>query len=543
MLALVLLFMAGVWCGLVIDLPAWRAVAAGAALLALWSLTRRLDASGAAQVSVPLVAASFFAGWALAAAQMGDRRQGPLADWVRGRSARVVLLGRVVDDPEGVDAAPRKPAGDRTQAAARGTRVAWQFTLQAERVRLESDPASVSFPVAAPVTVRWTAFEDEPQPAYGDCLLLAGVLYSNSRNTSALNALCRQRIQLRASCRNTEWMPEGRRANPFIAWCYRQRSFVRQYLSAGIRDFPRHTSFLNALVLGYRQDLPRDIHDDFTATNTLHILAISGSHVMVIASILIVVLQAAGVSRVRWIWTVAPLLVAYTVATGLSASAVRACIMAIILFAAPSLRRRADILTSLAFGAFLILAADPSQLFDLGALLSFASVLGLVVLCPVLEKPLQRRLEPDPLRMQPERRPARWARAAARWAVSLVVLTLAAWLVSTPLTAFFFHRFSLAALPANLILIPLAFLILLSGCLSLVLGPVWMFLADLFNHANLFLVEALLRTLHAMARLPGGSVEVPHLPLGALVLYYIVLALAVWRLREIQRRRPLGTDK
>ena len=83
---------------------------------------------------------------------------------------------------------------------------------------------------------------------------------------------------------------------------------------------------------------------------------------MVVAAVITVLLSACGIPRTRWILFVGPLLIAYTVMTGLQASAVRACIMALVFWSAPLLGRKADIYTALAASAVLLLAITPSPI-------------------------------------------------------------------------------------------------------------------------------------------------------------------------------------
>jgi competence protein ComEC len=355
------------------------------------------------------------------------------------------------------------------------------------------------------------------------------------RSDGATNAIRRPRYFLNTDRRACRFLAGGN-GNDLVAWCYQQRRAVSRYLSIGITDFPQHVGLLNALILGYRQDLPPDMKTDFAWTGTLHIIAISGSHIVVIAGILLFILQMCGISRMHWAYFLAPLLVIYTVAIGMPASAVRATVMAIIYYSAPVLRRKADTLSALALAAILILTVTPGQLFDLGFILSFAAVLGLIVLCPIIDQPLQKLLDPDPLRLQalPER--VEIARSAGRYVLSLITLAVSAWLVSTPLTAYFFQRFSLVALPANILVIPLAFFIILSACLSLMLGPLLGLFADIFNHANLVLITIFVRAMGWMADIPGGSFVVPRPPIWSLVLWYLFLAAVAFLIRT--RRKP-----
>ena len=134
----------------------------------------------------------------------------------------------------------------------------------------------------------------------------------------------------------------------------------------------------------------------------------------------------------------------------------------------------------------------------------------------------------------------RWisgARAAARAGASLVAVSCSAWLVSMPLTAHFFGQICPVALLSNLVVIPVAFLVVLSGCLSIALGACIGFLADVFNHASLVFVTLLTATMNAMSQMPMATVQTGPVPAGVVVAWYAALAAITAGIRHRLRRR------
>jgi len=252
---------------------------------------------------------------------------------------------------------------------------------------------------------------------------------------------------------------------------------------------------------------------------------VSGSHVVLIAAMVLLVVRAAGVSRLWWAVVLIPLLTAYTVAVGAEASAVRACLMACLFWLAPVVGRKPDALSTLGASAIAILAVAPGQVSDVGFVFSFAAVLGLVLLMPTLERALRPGWAADPLRVQPERRIVVWLRKAGRVAAGVTAMTLAAWLATTPLTAAWFGRFTPIALFSNLFIAPLTVMVMLAGCLSMVVGAVVPFLAELFNGAAWVLVKLMLAGLRLLDRVPCGNVDVEPWGWGAVAAWYGVLAL------------------
>ena len=173
---------------------------------------------------------------------------------------------------------------------------------------------------------------------------------------------------------------------------------------------------MQALLLGYRDDLPKTVRQDFVSTGTVHIFAISGAHVRMMAFLSIQLLRALGIPMARWFFFLAPMLAVYTITTGAATSAIRACAMASMMLAAPVLKRRPDAISGLAVAAIGILACSPAQLGDLGFLLSFTAVAGLLALQPLFDAGAVRLFRRDDWQLPGEELPqGRRARAPTVW--------------------------------------------------------------------------------------------------------------------------------
>lgn len=512
LVGLVICFLLGTWCGL-----AWS-VSFFYPFIAAWILLL-LGLLPAARVRLPaLFLAVVCTGWSAAGLRTGGFNA-CVAELPAG--ARVEIVGMVSSDP-----AVERSATTNWQT--------WQFEVRTEELRDGTNAPGKPF--QGRVMVRWHAPSKGKAPRYGDRWEIPGILRAGSRSRCFLNGNW-----------SASEFRSGGHGSRFIEWCYAERKAAAKYLAAGIEDFPDQVALLKALVLGYRQTLPKDIEQAFVLTGTLHIFAISGSHVAMIALIITFVLTALKISRVHWILFLGPLLVVYTVATGAEASAVRACVMGIIYFLAPLLRRKADALSALAFAALAIVAASPSQLFDVGFILSFVVVAGLIVLYPVFMRPMERLLRRDDLAPDPEivedqrfrkrMKRVELLREAARSIASLFAMSCAAWLASTPLTAYFFGRFIPIALLSNLLVVPLAFLVVLAGCLSLVLGSCLALFADIFNHANLALVSVMVGSMKLAERMPYGSIEVSKPPLWLVWAWYALLIAGIVLAASQKRRK------
>ncbi len=384
--------------------------------------------------------------------------------------------------------------------------------------------------VSGSVRVRWFGPTNR-LPAYGDKWQWRGRLeaFVPERGREPARATARDPIlTFTATVSDGERLSSGN-GNPFVAWCLRLRNDSCATITAGIRDFPEQVGILVSLVLGYRSQIPAELYQAFAATGTLHVFAVSGSHVVILAGAIVFVLSACGLPRTRWALLLGPALVVYTIMTGLQPSAVRACIMGIAYAAAPLFHRRADLYTSLALAAIVILAIDPADLVNVGFILSFVAVIGLGLFYPVFAAPLRRRIAPDPLQLLPDPPWKQTVRTGLHHAIGLMAMSMAAWVVTTPLTAWYFGLFSPIALVGNLAAVPLASLILITGMIALVGGSLALSVATVFNHANLVLAALLGQSIRMLVAVPFGHIRVGAVPVLAVAIWYAILLF--WRFR------------
>jgi ComEC/Rec2-related protein len=269
-------------------------------------------------------------------------------------------------------------------------------------------------------------------------------------------------------------------ADRFLAWS-------QATLTAGLPTVDEPLKLLWAMTLGWRPALTDEVSAPFMQSGTMHIFAISGLHIALIAAILAAILRAVQLLRF-WCGTIIiPLIWFYTAATGWQPSAIRSTLMMTIVIGGWMLKRPGDLLNSLAAAALVILVFDPLQLFQASFQLSFFVVLSIALLVPPLEKIRDRALQIDPL-LPPELLPRwrRWLNAVLRAVLTSLAVSLAAWLGSWPLSAYYFHLFSPVTLLANLLIVPLSSLALACNLGSLVCGGWLPWFTELFNYSGWF---------------------------------------------------------
>ena len=266
----------------------------------------------------------------------------------------------------------------------------------------------------------------------------------------------------------------------------RVRYSAADRIAYGLDDMPSEKALILAMTLGFRSDIPRKTMRKFRHAGTIHIFAISGLHVILIANIIAGCLAAFGISRKYWAIPQAPILAAYVFMTGGQPSAVRAGLMATIYYAAPLFGRRSDPLNAIACAVLVLVPLNPETVTDLGFILSFAMVTGIVVLLPQVQALLDRFFHPEAateamaIDNLAAGRMSFWKQfgftirhfpLAFRIKCSKhLPIAITAALVSFPLTAHFFGFCTSYALLANLVVIPLAGAVMAASALGLALS-------------------------------------------------------------------------
>lgn len=289
----------------------------------------------------------------------------------------------------------------------------------------------------------------------------------------------------------------------------RCRRWLEARLALDLENEPEIAGIIKAMVLGSTNEMSDELKARFQQTGTLHLFAVSGLQVTMLAGMAMFALETCRIPRRIAVLFTIPIILFYAVITGLGASSVRAALMASIFLAAILADRPAMTLNSLAASAFLLLLADTNQLFSTGFQLSYSVVGAIILLAGRVSRFVQNLAAPDPF--VPRKLLTRTRRAAWWLAEKLggsVGLTVAAWIGSLPLTAWYFNLLSPVALVANLVIVPASSAILLLGVLSVVTSAAGSFLPVLFNNANWLMVKMMLGIVGFFASLPAGYLNV-----------------------------------
>jgi competence protein ComEC len=244
----------------------------------------------------------------------------------------------------------------------------------------------------------------------------------------------------------------------------RKLRYLPEQIRCDIRDFldnhftHEHAAIYKALLIGDRSGIDKNRLESFKASGVVHIFAISGIHLSLVASTLFLVfywlLKRSSFLLLRFsckklaLLSTIPFLTAYALLAGAQTPVLRSLIMVIVFIIAFCVHRQRSPFTTLSFAALLILIENPSSLFTVSFQLSFVAVAALIVIFPTLKKWAQGSNDKDTRSIQLHKK-------MVPWTVAALLVSVTATLGTAPLLIHYFNRISTVGPLANLLLEPL----------------------------------------------------------------------------------------
>jgi competence protein ComEC len=306
--------------------------------------------------------------------------------------------------------------------------------------------------------------------------------------------------------------------NPIFKRAYALRAACKELL---LRHFSgQEAAFLQAVILGDKNDLSVDARNTFSRTGTMHVLAVSGLHVGIIYLMLNILLGF--VQRMRYGSVVKGFLILlflflFAAITGFSPSVSRASWMFGIITFGEMLGRKGNTLNSLAVSALILLIWDPNNIFKLGFQFSYVAVIGIVLLQPTI-----RRLF-----------------STSDWLMdkvfNLMAVSIAAQLVTLPLGLYYFGQFSPIFLVSNLLIVPCISIVLYLGVAFFMFS--WLpFFGGIIIEALKGYVWFILKANAFLESIPGAYLDSIYVsPLEFLLLVSGTFSLALYVLSNLRK--------
>jgi competence protein ComEC len=252
-------------------------------------------------------------------------------------------------------------------------------------------------------------------------------------------------------------------------------SVLRKYING-----EEEQGLAEALLIGYKDDLDKNLVQSYSNTGVVHVIAISGLHLGIIYWLLLFITKSLKRKQVCWLRFIIIIAVlwGFSLLAGAQPSVLRSAVMFTAIALSTVLDKRTSIYNTLCMSAFLLLCYNPFWLWDVGFQLSYAAVLSIIIFF----KPIHSWLY--------------FPNKIVDFFWKLIAVSLAAQILTLPISLFHFHQFPVLFLLANLLAVPLSSLILIGEILLCVLqfiSPVanilGLLLQELIQFMNYYIVQ------------------------------------------------------
>ena len=279
-------------------------------------------------------------------------------------------------------------------------------------------------------------------------------------------------------------------------------------------------ALLSALTLGEKRDFPEELKENYSVAGASHILALSGLHLGILYMLLAFLLPTAGRRFILRLLREAMILAVvwgFAFVSGLSPSVVRAAILFTLISFGRLLDQELSPVNSLSFAAIVMLLFSPHLLFDVSFQLSFAAVMSILMLAPHLQQFLGVYKHG----------------VLYGYFMNLLILSVAAQIGTLPFVWYHFGVFPMYFLLTNLLVVPLAFVLMLLAVAVLLLSPI-LLLSKLAAFPLGWVVDFMNWVVKSVTALPGASFALP--PLGVFGIVCLTLLIVLFLYSLIQKR-------
>ena len=269
---------------------------------------------------------------------------------------------------------------------------------------------------------------------------------------------------------------------------------------------PPYNYLLVGMLLGEKSFIPPHLKEVFAEAGIMHILAVSGLHVGIIAMALLAFLSILRLPKKLKLLTLILILLIYASITGFRPSVLRATIMFILLIGGKLINRSRNLNISLFFAAFLILLSNPLILYDAGFLLSFIVTFSIINISPILQELFSKIVV---------------------WIKNPLAVSTAAWIGIFPLSAYFFSKVSIISIVSNIFIIPLTGIAVILGFVTFFIGLVSISLAGVIANINYLILNLITLIAKSFSLLPFAFIYVAKPSIMVIALYYLTVFLII----------------
>lgn len=353
-----------------------------------------------------------------------------------------------------------------------------------------------------------------PMPVMGDVLLVETQVRRGGKSGKFDYGLYLRRQGIVGTCwaLRRNWQLIGHEDDMGLKGLAKRSQYFlyQQYRKMGVEG--QELGIISALTLGYREDLDKDVQRAFSASGAMHVLAVSGLHTGIVWGIVMWILTLGVLYKPlwedkfrRWLLNISTIVLiwAYAFLTGLSPSVMRSALMLTFWALSSLLEQQTSRWNPLLAAAVVILIVNPLALWSVSFQLSFAAVAGIMLFGSSMQQAVVSKGRV-------------WQSVSG-----LLIVSLAAQLGTMPLTLHYFGQTSNYFALTNLIVVPMAGILLSLGFSTLAMS--WCAVGEWLGWATKWCTWILNQAVQWIESLPYSTTHMHLSEWGVIGLYGAII--------------------
>lgn len=302
----------------------------------------------------------------------------------------------------------------------------------------------------------------------------------------------------------------------------------------------KNASVFSAMILGDKKNLDEEIYELYKKNGIAHILAISGLHISLVGMSFYKLLRRIGLNYAMSATAGSGFIIFYGLMTGMGISSQRAIIMFVICVIADVIGRTYDILSAMSLSALIMLAYSPYLIENAGFLLSYLAIVGITVVNPVLleeyEKGITKRDKDNAYKGEKDRTTEY---PFIKSIIKSIICSLSITLITMPVIMYMSYEIPLYSILLNLLIIPLAPIIIFSGASVAVSGLLSIKVATFCSGIGIMVLKLYEISCRLLAMVPYSTIITGKPGMINIVLYYVIFIVALMLIKTSHREYGL----
>ncbi|RDY23988.1 ComEC/Rec2 family competence protein [Romboutsia maritimum] len=273
--------------------------------------------------------------------------------------------------------------------------------------------------------------------------------------------------------------------------------------------YKKNSDFLNSVLLGAKENLTQEDKEIFSKTGTSHIIAISGLHIGILCTLVILIIRS--INKFYKLIILSVILSLYCIMVGVSPSIVRSILFIIALYLSIFYDKKKDGISTLSLIGIFFIINNPYIIHNISFQLSFLATLSIIYFYGYINNILK---------------------------IEIISITLCANILTLPIIYYNFKLVTINSILGNLIIVPFIGVIMYLSIISIILFNINVWVAKVVAYFNIIIMDSIYFLLNILSRLDFTYVEVENPKIQYVIIYYgIVFSYMIYKELKVMKEQ------